>query len=57
MKYIIVSAAKALSLRLSPKDVVKNLEHDVNEKILEGWKPVGGIAVDNFGLYQAMVNE
>ncbi|HIJ87949.1 MAG TPA: hypothetical protein HPP97_09755 [Desulfuromonadales bacterium] len=50
MEYTVVSAAKIQT----PKDVSKNLILEVNNKITEGWKPVGGIAVDNFGLYQAM---
>lgn len=52
MEYTVVSAAKILP---SPKDVSKNLILEVNKKLSEGWKTVGGIAVDNFGLYQAMI--
>ena len=51
MEYTVVSAAKIPS----PKDVSKNLILEVSKKLSEGWKPVGGIAVDNFGLYQAMI--
>jgi hypothetical protein len=55
MNYIVVSTAKVLS----PKEghVSKNIEQEVNKRIIEGWKPVGGIAVDNYGFYQAMTKE
>lgn len=43
------------------KDNAGNLEDAVNELILEGWQPVGGIAVGyspqsyNWWYYQAMI--
>lgn len=51
MEYTVVSAQKIMP----PKDVAKNLILEVNKKLAEGWKPVGGIAVDNLGLHQAMI--
>jgi hypothetical protein len=35
----------------------RNLEDKVNELIEDGWKPQGGITIDNFVLVQAMVKE
>jgi hypothetical protein len=54
MKYIVVSAAKKVAVI---SELTKFLENEVNIKIAEGWRPIGGIAVDNFGLYQAMILE
>ncbi len=54
MKYIVVSAAKKVAVL---SELTKNLESEVCKKITEGWQPIGGIAVDNFGLYQALIKE
>ncbi len=35
----------------------KGFEKDVNDLILEGWKPQGGIAIDTGVYVQAMIRE
>lgn len=51
MKYTVISTPKTIS----PKDDLKRLTLEVSQKLNEGWSLVGGIAVDTYGLYQAMV--
>lgn len=53
MEYILVEA----SLDAFSKNRTKSLVEKVNEKINEGWKPMGGICIDGLSLYQAMVKE
>lgn len=36
---------------------IQELEKEVNEKLRIGWKPLGGVAVTDGGLVQAMIRD
>lgn len=65
MKYCIVSSEPSLGNNKTEWKMREELERKVNEKINEGWKPIGGVtmAIGNIGFNeyyyyaQAMIKE
>ena len=53
MKYIVVQSMIAFDT----DTLANNLYNDVNEKIKEGWRPLGGAFKDHDNFYQTMVRE
>ncbi|BFO68776.1 hypothetical protein NK356_18945 [Chryseobacterium sp. S0630] len=58
MNELFVSSRKLKSIIMNYKVlsnfILENLEQEVNDYILRGWKPQGGIFVNASGFYQAI---
>ena len=54
MQYIVVSTPRKLGIFDAQ---TKNFEVEVNKKIMDGWRPIGGIAIDDSGFHQALTKE
>lgn len=53
MKYKIISE----SILFSDISALEKLEDEVNSSIIDGWKPLGGVAINQHAVCQAMVKE